>query len=483
MSLKIKLLKDKCFINNQWVDSSNGQSFIVSNPATGKKIGSVPDVSVDDIFTSIDGAFNAQKLWSARSAEFRCGVLHSWFELIQDHSHELAKIITAECGKPIAESIGEVSYGASFVQWFSEEGKRTYGDVIPSPSTNKRMHTIKQPVGVCVAITPWNFPLAMITRKVAPALAAGCSIIIKPSELSPLTALALAKLGEVAGFPAGILQVVTASTGKDVGKVFTSDKRVKKVTFTGSTAVGKTLIRQCANTVKRISMELGGNAPFIIFDDANIDAAVTGLMAAKYRNSGQTCVCVNRILVQKGIKKAFLEKLVVAVQKLKVGNGADPTNQIGPLINDSAVLKVENHIADALAKGARLVIGGSRHSLGGGFFQPTIIDDVTPEMVVANEETFGPLCAIFEFTADEDAIVMANSTDYGLAAYVFTESIKRSVLVTEALEFGMVGINEGLISTAVAPFGGVKESGMGREGSKYGIDEYMNIKYVCTGGL
>lgn len=478
-----KLVLDKAYINGQWVDAINAESSEVVNPANNKKIGSVPNMSSEDAELAVAAAHAAQKGWANRSAEYRCSVLIEWFNSIQDYSSELAKIITMECGKPIAESIGEVSYGASFVQWFAEEGRRTYGETIPSPSTDKRMYTIKQPIGVCVAITPWNFPLAMITRKVAPALAAGCSIIVKPSEYSPLTALALAKLGEMSGIPDGVLQVITTDKSEEVGEVFTSDNRIRKLTFTGSTPVGKLLMSQCASTMKKVSLELGGNAPFIVFEDADIDAAVLGAIRAKYRNTGQTCVCVNRFLVHENIKDEFVSKLKDAVSKFVIGDGKDPKTQIGPVINSAGLAKVESHVNDALSKGASLILGGQPHKLGGNFYEPTILADVDKSMAIAIDETFGPIAAVFTFKSEQEAVDMANDTEFGLASYFYTESISRVIRVSEKLEYGMVGVNEGLMSTTVAPFGGIKESGLGREGSKHGIDEYMELKYVCVGNL
>jgi succinate-semialdehyde dehydrogenase/glutarate-semialdehyde dehydrogenase len=399
------------------------------------------------------------------------------------HQEDLARLMTAEQGKPLAEARGEVAYGAAFVEWFAEEAKRVYGDVIPAAMNDRRYVVIRQPIGVVAAITPWNFPVAMITRKCAPALAAGCTVVVKPSELTPLCALALAELAQRAGFPPGVFNVLTTSDAAAVGRVLTASPVVRKLSFTGSTAVGKLLIRDCADTVKKVSMELGGNAPFIVFDDADLDAAVAGAMASKYRNAGQTCVCANRLLIQDGIYDAFAEKLAVAVGGLKVGDGmAEGTSQ-GPLINQAAVEKVEQHIGDAVSKGARILCGGQRHAKGGTFFEPTILADVTPQMLLASEETFGPVAPLFRFHSEDEAVRMANDTEFGLAAYFYSRDIGRVWRVAEALEYGIVGINEGIISTELAPFGGIKESGLGREGSRYGMDEFTEIKYLCMGGL
>jgi succinate-semialdehyde dehydrogenase / glutarate-semialdehyde dehydrogenase len=477
------LLKTACLIDGEWANADSGQTFAVSNPATGERIARVPDCGVAETRRAIEAAAGAFREWAAKPAKERSAILRSWFDLVVAHSEDLARLMTAEQGKPLAEARGEIAYGASFIEWFAEEAKRVYGDVIPAPLTDRRYVVIRQPVGVVAAITPWNFPVAMITRKCAPALAAGCPVVIKPSELTPLCALALAELAQRAGFPPGVINVITTMDSAAVGKELTSNPQVRKLSFTGSTEVGKLLLRDCAGTVKKVSLELGGNAPFIVFDDADVDAAVSGAMASKYRNSGQTCVCANRLLVQQGIYDEFAEKLAQAVQELKVGEGTGEGINQGPLINEEAVGKVEGHIRDALEKGARLVTGGHRHQLGGTFFEPTILADVTPAMRVACEETFGPVAPLFRFSTEEEAVVLANDTGSGLAAYFYSRDIGRIWRVAEALEYGMVGINEGIISTEVAPFGGVKESGLGREGSKYGIEEFTELKYLCMGGL
>jgi succinate-semialdehyde dehydrogenase/glutarate-semialdehyde dehydrogenase len=443
----------------------------------------VPECSETETRRAIEAAARAFPEWRSKTAKERSAILRNWFELIVEHTEDLAQLMTAEQGKPLAEARGEITYGASFVEWFAEEAKRVYGDVIPAPLNDRRYIVIRQPVGVVAAITPWNFPVAMITRKCAPALAAGCPVVIKPSELTPLCALALAELAQRAGFPPGVINVITTMDSAAVGRELTSSPLVRKLSFTGSTEVGKLLLRDAAGTVKKVSLELGGNAPFIVFDDADLDAAVSGAMASKYRNSGQTCVCANRLLVQEAVYDAFADKLAQAVEGLRVGEGTTEGVSQGPLINEEAVEKVEGHIRDALEKGARLVTGGQRHALGGTFFEPTILADVTPEMRVACEETFGPVAPLFRFSTEEEAIALANDTDSGLAAYFYSRDIGRIWRVAEALEYGMVGINEGIISTEVAPFGGVKESGLGREGSKYGIEEFTELKYLCMGGL
>lgn len=455
----------------------------VSNPATGDAIAIVKDWSTSEVEQAVEDASHAMKGWSARTAKERASILRCWFELIIEHTQELAELMTAECGKPLAESRGEVAYGASFIEWFAEEGKRIYGDVIPTHNSNARIITLKQPIGVVAAITPWNFPLAMITRKVAPALAAGCTAIVKPAEATPLTALALEKLAIDAGLPEGVFKVVCGTDPAAIGEVLTKHPKIRKFSFTGSTAVGKTLMKQCAGTVKKVSMELGGNAPFIVFDDADLDAAIAGAIASKYRNAGQTCVCTNRFFVQDGIYDAFVEKFTAAVQALKVGNGADEGIAIGPLIDQKAVAKVEGLVKTALDEGATLSLGGNTHAAGAGFFEPTILTNVTMDMAIASAEIFGPVAPVFKFKSEEEVIVAANDTPYGLAAYFYSRDIGRVWRVTEALEYGMVGINEGIISTEVAPFGGVKESGIGREGSKYGIEDYTEIKYCLMGGL
>jgi succinate-semialdehyde dehydrogenase/glutarate-semialdehyde dehydrogenase len=478
-----ELLKSDAFVNGAWTASEDSKRFAVTNPATGQQLALVSDLGGGQTEYAISAADAAWPQWRAKTAKERAAVLRRWFDLVMRHQEDLARLMTAEQGKPLAEARGEVAYGASFIEWFAEEAKRVYGDVIPTAMKDRRYVVIRQPIGVVAAITPWNFPIAMITRKCAPALAAGCTVIVKPSELTPLCALALAELAQRAGFPPGVFNVITTTDAAAVGRVLTASPVVRKLSFTGSTAVGKLLIRDCAATVKKVSMELGGNAPFIVFDDADLDAAVAGAMASKYRNAGQTCVCANRLLIQDGVYDAFAEKLAVAVSELKVGDGmAEGTSQ-GPLINQAAVEKVEQHIGDAVGKGARIMCGGHRHAKGGTFFEPTILADVTPQMRVANEETFGPVAPLFRFHTEDEAVRMANDTEFGLAAYFYSRDIGRVWRVAEALEYGMVGINEGIISTELAPFGGVKESGLGREGSRYGMDEFTEIKYLCMGGL
>mgnify|MGYP001819895099 CR=1 FL=1 len=478
-----ELLRADAFVDGKWVAADHGARFAVTNPSSGDLLVQVSDLGAVEAGRAIAAADAALPAWRAKTAKERASVLRRWFDLVIQHQEDLARLMTAEQGKPLAEARGEVTYGASFIEWFAEEAKRVYGDVIPAAAKDRRYLVIRQPVGVVAAITPWNFPIAMITRKCAPALAAGCTVLVKPSELTPLCALALAELATRAGFPAGVFNVLTTTDASGVGRTLTASPTVRKLSFTGSTAVGKLLIRDCAETVKKVSMELGGNAPFIVFDDADLDAAVAGAMASKYRNAGQTCVCANRILVQDGIYDAFADKLAAAVADLQVGDGMQEGTNQGPLINQAAVEKVEQHIEDALSKGARVMCGGHRHVRGGTFFEPTILADVTPTMRVASEETFGPVAPLFRFSTEEEAIGMANDTEYGLAAYFYSRDIGRVWRVAEALEYGMVGINEGIISTELAPFGGVKESGLGREGSRYGIDEFTEMKYLCMGGL
>ncbi|MBA2690309.1 MAG: NAD-dependent succinate-semialdehyde dehydrogenase, partial [Burkholderiales bacterium] len=451
-------------------------------PADGSIIGFVPNMGAAETRRAIEAAHAAWPAWRTRTAKERAAVLRRWFELMLENQDDLADLMTLEQGKPRTEAKGEIVYAASFIEWFAEEAKRVYGDVIPQPQNDKRLLVIKQPIGVCAAITPWNFPSAMITRKAAPALAAGCTMVIKPASQTPFSALALCELAARAGMPKGVLSVVTGNA-RAVGEEMTANPLVRKLTFTGSTEIGKVLMQQCAGTVKKMSMELGGNAPFIVFDDADLDAAVEGVMASKYRNTGQTCVCANRILVQDSVYQAFADRLVKKVRALKVGNGMEPGVTQGPLIDQSAVAKVENHVADALAKGAQVAVGGKRHGLGGNFFEPTVLTDVTPAMAVAREETFGPLAPLFRFQTEADALRLANDTEFGLAAYFYSRDIGRVWRVAEGLESGMVGINTGLMSNEVAPFGGVKESGLGREGSKYGIEEFLEIKYLCMGGV
>ncbi|SDI70954.1 NAD-dependent succinate-semialdehyde dehydrogenase [Billgrantia gudaonensis] len=472
---------DAAYIAGQWRRTE--RRFTVTDPATGDTLAEVPDLTADDAREAVAAAESAWPAWRRRTAKQRAGLLRAWFDAIMTHQEPLARLMTREQGKPLAESRGEVAYGASFVEFYAEEAKRMAGETLPGHGADKRILVFREPIGVVAAITPWNFPLAMITRKCAPALAAGCPVVIKPAEATPLTALALAKLAEDVGFPAGVINVITAENPAAVGEVLTTDPRVRKISFTGSTAVGKRLLAQCAGTVKKASMELGGNAPFIVFDDADLDDAVEGAVASKYRNSGQTCVCTNRLLVQAGVYDAFVEKLAARVAELKVGNGLDEGVAQGPLINAAAVDKVREHIADALEKGGRLVCGGESHDLGGTFFQPTVIADVTPAMRVAREETFGPLAPVFRFDDDAEAIALANATEFGLAAYFYARDYRRIWHVMEGLEYGMVAVNEGILSTELAPFGGVKESGLGREGSHHGLDEFTELKYVCVGGL
>ncbi|MCY1278814.1 Glutarate-semialdehyde dehydrogenase DavD [compost metagenome] len=476
------LLRAQAYIAGSWQDADSGATFAVIDPATGARIGTVPAMGAAETRRAIDAAQAAQASWRRKTARERATVLRAWYELMLANADDLALLMTTEQGKPLAEAKGEVVYAASFLEWFAEEAKRVSGDVLATPANDKRLVVVKEPVGVCAAITPWNFPLAMITRKAGPALAAGCAMVLKPAEDTPLSALALAVLAERAGLPAGLFSVITGDAVA-IGGELTANPVVRKLSFTGSTEVGRILMRQSADTIKKLSLELGGNAPFIVFDDADLDAAVEGAIASKYRNAGQTCVCANRLYVHDKVYDAFAEKLVAAVAKLKVGYGVEHGVLQGPLINEDAVAKVESHIADALGKGARLLAGGKRHALGGTFFEPTVLADVTPAMRVAREETFGPLAPLFRFSGDEEAIAMANDTEFGLASYFFSRDIGRVWRVAEALEYGMVGINTGLISNEVAPFGGVKQSGLGREGSKYGLDEYLEVKYLCMGGV
>jgi len=473
-----QMLRSAAKIGQNWNSADDGSTLAVINPATGEKLGEVPRCGAAETRRAIAAANEAWPAWRALTARQRGQLLRAWFELIVQNTEDLAQLITAECGKPLAEARGEVAYGASFVEWFAEEGKRTYGESIPSTAANTRLLVIKQPVGVCAAITPWNFPLAMITRKVAPALAAGCPVVVKPAEATPLTALALAVLAEQAGLPPGVFNVVTGLPA-EIGGELCANPIVRKLSFTGSTAVGRLLMAQCAPTIKKLSLELGGNAPFIVFDDADLNAAVDGALIAKYRNTGQTCVCANRFLVQAGIYDQFAARFAEKVRGLKVGDGTEAGVAQGPLINAAGLAKVEAHVADALAKGARVLCGGSRHERGGNFFQPTVLAGVTTAMQVAREETFGPVAPLFRFETEAEAIAMANDTEFGLAAYFYSRDVGRCWRVGEALEYGMVGINSGLISTEVAPFGGIKQSGLGREGSKYGIEEYLEIKYLC----
>jgi len=476
------LFRQQCYVDGAWIGAPGGAALDVTNPATGARIGTVPVLGAAETERAVAAAHRAFPAWAAKTAKERGALLRRWYELIVANADDIGTLMTAEQGKPLAEARGEVTYAASFVEWFAEEAKRLYGDVIPGHQADKRILVLRQPVGVVAAITPWNFPAAMITRKVAPALAAGCTVVCKPASQTPFTALALAELADRAGIPKGVFNLVTGSA-RAIGGVLTSDSRVRKLSFTGSTEIGKQLMAQCAGTMKKVSLELGGNAPFIVFDDADLDAAVQGAIASKYRNTGQTCVCANRLLVQAGVYDAFTEKLVAAVRKLAVGDGLKGATDQGPLIDESALAKVEEHVADAVAKGAKVALGGRRHALGGTFYEPTVLTWVTPEMKVAGEETFGPVAPLFRFETEAEAIHMANDTEFGLAAYFYTRDLARSWRVSEALEYGIVGLNTGLISTEVAPFGGVKESGMGREGSKYGLLDFTEIKYVCVGGV
>ena len=474
------LIREAAFVGGEWVTTE--QTIDVCNPATGKLVARVPRMGTSETRRAIEAAAAAMPAWAAKTAKERAVVLRRWFDLMIANADDLARIMTAEQGKPLAESRGEIVYAASFIEWFAEEGKRVYGDVIPSHAADKRIVVIKQPIGVACAITPWNFPAAMITRKAGPALAAGCPMVIKPATATPLSAFALCVLAEEAGIPKGLLSCITGGA-REIAAEMTSNPLVRKLSFTGSTEIGQQLMAACAQHVTKVSLELGGNAPFMVFDDADIDEAVKGAIASKFRNAGQTCVCANRIYAQAGIYDAFVEKLAAATAKLRLGNGADDGTDIGPLIDEAAVEKVEEHLEDALSKGARVVQGGRRSPLGGSFFEPTVLAEVTPEMIVTHEETFGPLAPVFRFKDEADAIRLANDTRFGLAAYFYARDLGRVWRVAEALEYGIVGINTGIISTEVAPFGGVKESGIGREGSRYGIDDYVEIKYLCLGGL
>jgi len=475
------LLRTQAFIAGEWVAADSGGTIPVLNPATGAQIGSVPDLGAIETRRAIQAAHQALPAWARTTAGDRARILRLWYELILDALNDLAVLMTAEQGKPLAEAQGEIRYAAAYIEWFAEEGKRLYGDVIPGHQSDKRLLVIRQPVGVVAAITPWNFPAAMITRKAGPALAAGCTIVCKPAIQTPLSALALAELGVRAGVPAGVLNIVTGSGSGAIGTELTSHPLVRKISFTGSTPVGKKLMQQCAGTLKKLSLELGGNAPFIVFEDADLDAAVAGAIASKYRNTGQTCVCTNRLLVHRDVYDAFTRKLVDAVSRLRVGDGLEGVTDQGPLIDSKALAKVEEHITDAVAKGARVAFGGKRHTLGGTFFEPTVLTGVTQQMLIAKEETFGPVAPLFRFDTEEQAIRFANDTEFGLAAYFYTRDLARSWRVGEALEYGIVGLNTGLISTEVAPFGGIKESGTGREGSHYGILDYTELKYLCVG--
>ena len=477
------LLREQSYINGEWVSAADGKTFNVTNPADGSLVATVPELDVAATKAAIEAADAAWPAWRSKTAKERAAILRTWFNLVVANKDDLAQIMTAEQGKPLAESAGEVMYGASFIEWFAEEAKRVYGDVIPTHLPDRRIITIKQGIGVVAAITPWNFPNAMITRKAGPAMAAGCPVVIKPASETPLSALALAVLAEEAGVPAGVFNVLTTTDSRGVGKELTESPLVRKFSFTGSTEVGKILIRQCASTVKKVSMELGGNAPFIVFDDADIDAAVTGAVISKYRNAGQTCVCANRVYVQEGVYDEFVGKFTAAVKDLKVGRGEEAGVNIGPMISTDAIDKVEELLSDAKGKGANVIEGGNRHTLGGLFYQPTIVSGVTSDMAFATEEIFGPVAPIFKFSTEDEVIALANATEFGLAAYFYARDLGRVFRVAEGLEYGMVCINDGILSTEVAPFGGVKESGNGREGSKYGMDEYVEIKYITLAGI
>ena len=484
-SLELKdptLFREACYIDGKWLAADSNQTIDVTNPASGEVLGTIPKMGADETRRAIDAANAAYPAWRAKTAKERASILRKWFDLMMENQEDLARMMTAEQGKPFKESMGEIVYAASFIEWFAEEGKRVYGDTIPQHAPGKRIVVTKEPIGVCAAITPWNFPAAMITRKCGPALAAGCTMVVKPATATPYSALALAELAERAGVPAGVFSVVTGSSGA-IGGEMTSNPIVRKLTFTGSTEIGKLLMEQCAGTVKKTSMELGGNAPFIVFNDADIDEAVLGAMASKFRNTGQTCVCANRLLVQDGVYEEFSKKLAAAVEEMRVGDGLKGETEQGPMIDMAAVEKVEEHIEDAVAKGAKIISGGSRHDLGGTFFQPTVLAEVNTDMKVTKEETFGPVAPLYRFETEEQALQMANDTEFGLAAYFYSRDIGRVWRVMEGLEYGIVGVNEGIISTEVAPFGGMKESGTGREGSKYGIEDYLEIKYCLIGGV
>ncbi|MDQ7987984.1 NADP-dependent succinate-semialdehyde dehydrogenase [Pseudomonas sp. G34] len=479
MQLKdAQLFRQQAFVNGAWADADSGQTIKVTNPATGEVIGSVPKMGAAETRRAIEAADKALPAWRALTAKERSAKLRRWYELMLENQEDLARLMTIEQGKPLAEAKGEIAYAASFIEWFAEEAKRVYGDTIPGHQADKRLIVIKQPIGVTAAITPWNFPAAMITRKAGPALAAGCTMVLKPASQTPYSALALAELATRAGIPAGVFSVVTGSAG-DIGSELTGNPIVRKLSFTGSTEIGRQLMAECAQDIKKVSLELGGNAPFIVFDDADLDKAIEGAIISKYRNNGQTCVCANRIYVQDGVYDAFAEKLKVAVEKLKIGNGLEEGTTTGPLIDEKAVAKVKEHIEDAVAKGAKILSGGKAHALGGTFFEPTILADVPKDALVSKDETFGPLAPLFRFKDEAEVIAMANDTEFGLASYFYARDLSRVFRVAEALEYGMVGINTGLISNEVAPFGGIKASGLGREGSKYGIEDYLEIKYLC----
>ncbi|MEO1986545.1 MAG: NAD-dependent succinate-semialdehyde dehydrogenase [Martelella sp.] len=481
---KADLAEPRAYIAGEWRDKvTSGKTFDVVNPATGDVIATLPDCGKEEVEEAVAAAYEAQKAWAKKTGKERAQILRKLYDLMVENADDLAVILTAEMGKPLAEARGEVLYGAAYIEWFGEEAKRAYGDIIPGHQADKRIMVIRQPVGVVGAITPWNFPNAMLARKMAPALAAGCSIVSKPAQQTPLSALSMALLAERAGLPKGLLSVVTSTSSSTVGKVFSEDDRVRKITFTGSTEVGRILMRQGADQIKKMGLELGGNAPFIVFDDADLDAAVEGAIASKFRNAGQTCVCANRLYVQAGVYDAFAEKLSKRVAGLKVGPGMEDGVEIGPMIEKAAVDKVEDHIADATAKGASVKLGGKSHERGGLFFEPTVLTGVTPDMKCSREETFGPVAPLFKFETEDDVVAMANDTEFGLASYFFSRDVAKIFRVAEALEYGIVGVNTGLISTEVAPFGGVKQSGLGREGSKYGLDDYTELKYICLGGI
>lgn len=476
------LLRTQAYINGQWVDANNGATVAVINPATGETIADVPQMGHLEAEQAVTAAQAALATWRLVPAKQRSQIMRKWFDLMMAHQDDLGRILTLEQGKPLAEAKGEIAYGASYIEWYAEEAKRVYGDIIPALNPSQRILVNKEPIGVCAAITPWNFPNAMIARKVAPAIAAGCTIVVRPASQTPLSAFAIAELAERAGLPAGVLNIITGSA-TEIGKVLTQDERVSKFSFTGSTPVGRLLMEQCAATIKKVTMELGGNAPFIVFDDADIDAAIEGAMASKFRNSGQTCVCTNRFYVQAGIYEQFVERFSVAVKGLKLGNGLEEGTDLGPLIEQSAIEKVEHHIKDAVSKGGSVVIGGEAQQAGSLFFEPTIVRDVNQTMLVATEETFGPVAPVFKFETEQEVIAYANDTEFGLASYLFTKDLGRAFRITQALEYGMVAVNSGLLSNEAAPFGGVKQSGLGREGSKYGIEDYLEIKYMLVAGI
>jgi len=481
--LSPQLLQNKSFINNNWICAQSGKTFEVINPANGEIITAVADCDAEETEQAIEAAAKAFPLWSRKTAKERSAIMRNWFNLVTDNINDLALLMTTEQGKPLAEAKGEINYGASFIEWFAEEARRVYGDVIPTPLNDRRIITTKQAIGVVAAITPWNFPVSMITRKISPAIAAGCTVVLKPAAQTPLSALALAYLAKEAGLPDGVINIITSDNANEVGKVMTEHKLVQKFSFTGSTKVGKMLMQQCASTVKKVSLELGGNAPLIVFNDADIDLAVKGAIASKYRNAGQTCVCANRIYVQDNIYAAFMEQYKKAAASLKVGEGTEPDVEIGPLIDEKAVEKINRLVQDAVEKGAVVTLGVQKHEAGKLFYQPSVIENCSNEMAISKEEIFGPVSAIYKFTTEEEAVQLANDTEYGLAAYFFTQNAGRAWRVADALDYGIIGINEGIVSHAEAPFGGMKESGIGREGSKYGIEEYVEIKYMCWGGI